>query len=597
MTIIPAARRITTDVLRPNTPIKIISKMSPSEVDRQIHGDKTAGLVRLHNIDFDSPDVIPVDGFVVPTNIDPVVGRVHIFDAFNALTMDVTEKAVLMARGSKFQEESGETETLFTLFDPARMRTSLDAFYKAILSILNPQNNTAVIGQFMVGTLENNPKKIRRKSFSFDFNERMFELSFITAKLKEIAASYPGDEVGFGISCETVLVQTRAIQIEIDRDNLEKTAQEILDKIKDKEAGWIPEEALPDLRATHFYIETPEYYEDVNTIGFENTTFYTFAPDPDSPKNILVDFIKGLGFQTLSKRGNTFALSLDGKTLDLVDYLIHLNPEENSIRSGFRQNRHLYFEITGAGLKLKEDTISGKFPIHIIDTMERADISPPIPFIMSLQEMERLGTVAREVHQQQEAPILTEGTELDKKVYLYQLEQTSIDPKIPLELSSNEGRLHLASRKTLGIWNGRINLLLCLSNLNEKITGLTPFLEILKRDYSDLPLGFYSDLAFGCKLGERAQGDEFILEHYNLSLFATNRTYSPGDHVTSRIRKWIKEGRPITFMQGIRFPEYFEEDALQKADRIIMQQEGLVTAFVVRDVLVESDGSKSQILF
>jgi hypothetical protein len=166
MKILPAAGRINAAAIKPTSPVKVISNLDPERIDRRQLGDKAWGCALLHTA---QPHIhtpyIPVDGLVLPCNHSLSDIKQQAYDAFQVATGDVQEKAVLMARGTRFEEEHGKTKTLYSLFDPDKKDWSFKAFFANALNIHDPQTLTAVIGQFMVGQWTENSFGIDNVSF------------------------------------------------------------------------------------------------------------------------------------------------------------------------------------------------------------------------------------------------------------------------------------------------------------------------------------------------------------------------------------------------------------------------------------------------
>ncbi len=147
--------------------IRTISQLAPQRINPRVLGDKAKGCALLHAARPHIPTpYIPVDGFVVPANVDPTQYRQQTFEAFRAATLDLKQPAVFMVRGSQPQELHGETLSLHSLADPTDLDASFQAFFNNVLQVHDQESFTAVIGQPMVGKLEND-NDIGRSNVTF----------------------------------------------------------------------------------------------------------------------------------------------------------------------------------------------------------------------------------------------------------------------------------------------------------------------------------------------------------------------------------------------------------------------------------------------
>jgi hypothetical protein len=130
-------------------------------IDLKEYGLKTEGLVELlraqrlfsHPVEESQQLYVVPDGFVTPLSA-PLEDSTRLRNSFNALVEGVNNYAVVLSRSSADDEEPGQLETTFTLFDPREPERSYHDFVEDHLYMRQEPRKPAIV-QLMVGEVQN----------------------------------------------------------------------------------------------------------------------------------------------------------------------------------------------------------------------------------------------------------------------------------------------------------------------------------------------------------------------------------------------------------------------------------------------------------
>lgn len=136
--------------------LRIVRVRPRVSLSRVGYGIKARGYQRLAHHIASAPRDLRISvppALAVPTRLSGGFNRVDLSQAFDGLTQGLTTRRVLLARSSALDEEPGQNETLFSLYDPTDIPGSRRRFLALIERLLDSSPQMAVLLNVMLGGL------------------------------------------------------------------------------------------------------------------------------------------------------------------------------------------------------------------------------------------------------------------------------------------------------------------------------------------------------------------------------------------------------------------------------------------------------------